>query len=264
MKAAGFRWRKRIGGTPRYKVFDIMSAFCFCFEIMIRRFTIGRDRTTDIPVADESVSRFHAEIWLAPDGALILADRGSSNGTELIRDGQPSPLRQSAVLPTDQVRFGGATFTVKELIEAVELKHPGGLTGPTEVPKAAPPPIPSPPQVLPPPLAMAASSPAGDAGRYPPPSPSPPAPPRVPPSIPSGYGGQYPPSPPPLPAATPSVPSLPSGSAGRYPPAPPPLSSPPPLPGAAQTPPGIPASSLVRCDCGALKTLGQACPRCQQ
>jgi hypothetical protein len=227
---------------------------------MIRRFTIGRDRTTDIPVADESVSRFHAEIWLTPDGELVLADRGSSNGTELIRNGQISQLTQGAVLPTDEVRLGAATFVVKDLIEAIELKYPGGLTRLPEHAAAAtfaPPPLPSP--------APASQAPAGFSIRHPAAPPPLPSPPAVPAGIPSGVEVQYPPVPPPLP---PTPPGIASGAAGRYPPAaahppiPPPFSSPPPLPGSAQSSPRGADNSLVRCDCGALKTQGQACPRC--
>jgi hypothetical protein len=144
---------------------------------MIRRFTIGRDRTSDIPVADDSVSRTHAEIWLDPDGALILADRGSSNGTEVIRNGQASPLTHGVVLPTDEVHFGAATFAVKDLIDAIELKHPGALTRAPEPAKSA---------------------------------------------------------------------------------------APPPLPGGAQSPPRAAAGPLVRCECGASKTLGQTCPACHR
>ena len=73
---------------------------------MSRRFTIGRERNCDVPIADDSVSRVHAEIWLNEDGALMMADRGSSNGTVLIRAGQPLPLTNQVVMAADQVQFG--------------------------------------------------------------------------------------------------------------------------------------------------------------
>ena len=66
---------------------------------MSRRFTIGRDKNCDVAIADDSVSRLHAEIWLAADGALTVADKGSSNGTTLMRNGKASPLREEVVLP---------------------------------------------------------------------------------------------------------------------------------------------------------------------
>src|SRR5262245_23677251 len=95
---------------------------------MSRRFTIGRDRNCDVPVADDSVSRLHAEIWLADDGALMMADRGSSNGTTLVRSGQSFPLRVDVLMPGDHIRLGGVVLAVTDLIAAVETKTPGALT----------------------------------------------------------------------------------------------------------------------------------------
>lgn len=105
-----------------------------------------------MPVADESVSRVHAEIWLNEDGSLMLADRGSSNGTILIRGGQAFPLTNAIVMASDQIRMGSVTLPVAELIGAVEARNPGALTpltarpGPPPLPQyAAPPPLPPPP-----------------------------------------------------------------------------------------------------------------------
>jgi len=166
---------------------------------MSRKFTIGRDLAGDIVIADDSVSRTHAELWLAADGSLMLADRGSSNGTDLIRAGKTVPLAETALQPGDQVRFGEITLSAKDLIEAIEAKHPGALSGPAPPKPATPPPIPK------------------QAGPPPPPA--------------------GPPPPPPLPR---------------------PAAAPPPLPSPA------PAGGLVRCECGAIKTLGQVCPGCHK
>jgi hypothetical protein len=160
---------------------------------MPRRFTIGRDRSCDVPIADDSVSRLHAEIWLAEDGALMMADRGSSNGTTVIRGGQSFPLRQDVLLPGDQIRMGGVLLSIQDVVAAVEARNPGVLT-----PKAA---------SLPPP----------------------PPPPRV---------AAAPPPPPPRAAYSPSAEAT----------------VPPPPPGSTNV--------LVRCDCGAIKPAGQACPGC--
>ena len=149
---------------------------------MPRRFNIGREKTCDIPIADDSVSRLHAEIWLADDGAIMMADRGSSNGTTLVRGGQSFPLRQDVVLPGDHVRFGGVLLSVAEIVAAVQAKNPGALT---------------------------------------PPSAAPPPPPHLPPPPPRGAG-------PPAPIASNST--------------------------------GV----LLRCECGAIKTLGQVCPGCRR
>jgi len=142
---------------------------------MSRKFTIGREKSCDVLVGDESVSRLHAEIWLE-DGQIMLADRGSSNGTMLVRGGAAAPLTYGSVERTDQIRLGSVTLDVKDLIEAVEVRNPGAFA------------------VRPPPL----------------------------------------PSPPPLRAAPP----------------------PPPPPQAG--------SALMRCECGAIKTVGQICPGCHR
>jgi len=116
----------------------------------VRKFTIGRDKGCDVLIGDESVSRVHAEIWLE-GGTVMIADRGSSNGTSLVRAGGSSPLNFGSVDRTDRVRFGSVTLGVQELIEAIEIKNPG-VFRPAAGPPPLPPPLPPPP---PPPLARA-------------------------------------------------------------------------------------------------------------
>ena len=96
-----------------------------------RKFTIGRDRACDIPLADDSVSGHHAELEFLEDGKLLLTDCRSTNGTFLLgTNGQAQRLTQSLVSPLDQVRFGGVTLGMRELLEALRLK--------SDVPVAAP------------------------------------------------------------------------------------------------------------------------------
>src|SRR5258708_5101362 len=97
---------------------------------MPRRFSIGREKGCDIPIADDSVSRLHAEIWLADDGAIMMADRGSSNGTTLVRGGQSFPLRQDVLLPGDQVRFGGVLLSAAEADLVDRGAQPRGADSP--------------------------------------------------------------------------------------------------------------------------------------
>lgn len=122
---------------------------------MSRRFTIGRERSCDVPIADDSVSRVHAEIWLSDDGALMMADRGSSNGTVLIRNGQPLPLTDQVVMAADKVQFGAVTLTVGDVIGAVEVRNPGALTPASA--RVGPPPLPP----APPPLPQFVKAPGG-------------------------------------------------------------------------------------------------------
>jgi predicted component of type VI protein secretion system len=152
---------------------------------MSRRFTIGRDRECDVPIFDDSVSRLHAEIWLADDGSLMMADRGSANGTTVVRGKLKFPLNQEVILPGDYIRMGGVMLSAGEIVEAVEAKQPGVLTPRAAIPSALPPP--------------------------------------------------------PLPPAFPPPPGM--HNAG------------PPRPQGGQ---------LVRCECGAIKTLGQICPGCHR
>jgi hypothetical protein len=120
---------------------------------MTRRFTIGRDKSCDIPIADDSVSRVHAEVWLAGDGSVMMADAGSSNGTHIIRNGQSYPLRQDTLLPTDQLRLGSIVLGVQDVIDAIESRSPGALRPPAQFAPAPP------PQPPPPPAAIAGSLP---------------------------------------------------------------------------------------------------------
>jgi predicted component of type VI protein secretion system len=203
---------------------------------MPRRFTIGRERSCDVAIADDSVSRVHAEIWLADDGTLMLEDRGSSNGTTLIRGGlihagESSPLKNAVVLPGDQIRFGGVTLGVRDLIEAIEAKNPDALTP--------------------------AAAKAHKAGPVPPPMPAPVGAPAVTPAR-----AVPPPLPPPLPVV-----ATPAPGAVRTPPPFPSPSS--PLPSSpSPSPPSPPrragGGQVIRCECGAIKTVGQICPGCNQ
>nr|WP_272917677.1 RDD family protein [Nocardioides flavescens] len=67
---------------------------------------------------DMSLSKTHAQFQVVPDGALVVMDRGSTNGSLLIRDGvtkrlagaQPATLRDG-----DRVRFGDREMTVAKL-----------------------------------------------------------------------------------------------------------------------------------------------------
>ncbi len=97
------------------------------------RFTIGRDRTCDIPIADESVSRLHAELTLLDGGKYFLTDCHSSNSTYVIRDGAVKKISQEMVSAGDRVRFGDVVLAMSDILEAI---RPGLVAGP-----AVPPPV---------------------------------------------------------------------------------------------------------------------------
>jgi len=75
-----------------------------------RRFTIGRAMACDFTLADLSVSRWHARLYLQDD-QWLLSDLGSTNGTRLngwrVTTGVP-------VKPGDQVSFGSVSFVITD------------------------------------------------------------------------------------------------------------------------------------------------------
>jgi hypothetical protein len=87
-----------------------------------RTYTIGRDKDCDIPIADDSVSRLHAELTVLADGKLLLADRASSNGTFTIQYGAAQRVTQAYLSPGDHVQFGSAVLAVDDLIDAIREK----------------------------------------------------------------------------------------------------------------------------------------------
>ncbi|MDO9456271.1 FHA domain-containing protein, partial [Nocardioides sp.] len=65
--------------------------------------------------SDMSVSKTHAQFQVVPDGALVVMDRGSTNGSVVVRQGVSKSLtagRPSTLLDGDTVRFGDRTMIV--------------------------------------------------------------------------------------------------------------------------------------------------------
>ena len=65
--------------------------------------------------ADMSVSKTHAQFGPAADGTIVVMDRGSTNGTVLVRQGmsrQLAPGRPAALLPGDKVVYGDREMTI--------------------------------------------------------------------------------------------------------------------------------------------------------
>ena len=68
-----------------------------------------------LPSEDMSLSKTHAQFQVAPDGALVVMDRGSTNGSVLIRQGVPKDLvagKPTTMLSGDEVAFGDRRMTV--------------------------------------------------------------------------------------------------------------------------------------------------------
>lgn len=65
--------------------------------------------------ADMSLSKTHAQFQVVPDGALVVMDRGSTNGSVVVRKGVTKPLtagRPATLIDGDTVRFGDRSMTV--------------------------------------------------------------------------------------------------------------------------------------------------------
>jgi uncharacterized RDD family membrane protein YckC len=72
-------------------------------------------RLVALTSGDMSVSKTHAELQLAEDGALLVTDRGSTNGSALVRDGVSRDLsagKPATLLPGDVVVLGDRRLTV--------------------------------------------------------------------------------------------------------------------------------------------------------
>lgn len=68
--------------------------------------------------SDMSLSKTHAQFQVVPDGALVVMDRGSTNGSVLVRGGLYKRLeggRPATLKDGDRVRFGDREMTVARL-----------------------------------------------------------------------------------------------------------------------------------------------------
>jgi len=73
-----------------------------------RPFILGRAVTSDVPVADPTISRRHAELT-AVDGSLRIRDLDSSNGTFV----NGARVSEAVAVPGDVITFGKVSFHVR-------------------------------------------------------------------------------------------------------------------------------------------------------
>ena len=88
--------RARLIDTAANRAFDLASA----------RVSLGRESRNDITIPDINVSRTHAEISLSPQGAWVITDLGSTNGTYVNgRAVASQPLNEG-----DHIAMGSTNF----------------------------------------------------------------------------------------------------------------------------------------------------------
>ena len=106
---------------PRWRVhFDNGESFVIAGLALVGRRPEprhGEQVTHLIPLAsaDMSVSKTHAQFGPAADGTIVVMDRGSTNGTVLVRKGvsrQLAPGKPAALLDGDKVVYGDREMTI--------------------------------------------------------------------------------------------------------------------------------------------------------
>lgn len=107
--------------APRWRLrFDTGESFVVEGLVLVGRrpeARNGEDVAHLVPLRSEdmSLSKTHAQLQPAADGALVVTDRGSTNGSFLVRQGVPRglpPGRGATLVHGDHVRFGDREMTV--------------------------------------------------------------------------------------------------------------------------------------------------------
>jgi uncharacterized RDD family membrane protein YckC len=108
---------------PRWRVtFDTGETFVVNGLALVGRRPEARPGETVshlVPLrsSDMSLSKTHAQFQVTPAGALVVMDRGSTNGSVVVRQGVSKALtagRPTTLLAGDKVRFGDRQMTVEQ------------------------------------------------------------------------------------------------------------------------------------------------------
>ena len=70
---------------------------------------VGRSPTANVSIGDASISRRHCQFSVDPDGALVVRDLGSMNGTYM----DDRRVTKAALKPGDLVQIGAITLRVE-------------------------------------------------------------------------------------------------------------------------------------------------------
>ena len=98
----------------------------------MRTIKIGRDKSCDVCLSEQSISKIHAELVITNDKKLFLNDCGSKNGTFVFRSGLWDNLRQEFIQLSDWVRFGDVEMRGGDILlhlrEADAKAQSGGVS----------------------------------------------------------------------------------------------------------------------------------------
>ena len=110
------------GTPPRWRVhFDHGESFVIAGLALVGRRPEARHgeqvaHLVPLASADMSVSKTHAQFGPAPDGTIVVMDRGSTNGTVLVRQGvarQLAPGRPASLVDGDRVVYGDREMIIR-------------------------------------------------------------------------------------------------------------------------------------------------------
>jgi uncharacterized RDD family membrane protein YckC len=113
--------RTPAAAPPRWRVhFDDGESFVIAGLALVGRRPEARSgenvaHLVPLASADMSVSKTHAQFGPASDGTIVVMDRGSTNGTVLVRQGvsrQLAPGKPAALVDGDKVVYGDREMTI--------------------------------------------------------------------------------------------------------------------------------------------------------
>lgn len=81
-----------------------------------RVYRVGRDQTNDIVIEHGSVSRHHCELRLHDDGAVLITDLNSMNGTAVRQNGAWDHVEKATVERDERILLGEIVTTVAALL----------------------------------------------------------------------------------------------------------------------------------------------------
>lgn len=81
---------------------------------------IGRGTQCHIQLADDSISRLHAELIVAKDGRYYLTDCASTHGTYCQQQQQWIPIRQQYINLNQPLRLGTQVTTLQALLQNLQ------------------------------------------------------------------------------------------------------------------------------------------------